>query len=268
MAEQVLRRSALPLLLYRPTDDAPQRGDAGQAGFAWSKLAVPLDGSLLSEMALELAGRLALASNLQVEPVHVLSDTSRGPHSATGTDGAAGVAEDRQTMETYLSDRAGALSQHGIQASYRILNGDPGVRMVEAAQEGSDTLMVMSTHGRTGLGRMMHGSVADHLVRSSGTPVLLVRGRPTTIGGGRYRLLRLLGEGNKKEVYLGYDTQGDREVAVTLVKSHVLSPEEVDRLKAGAESISTIGDQVAPRCTWMSAKNRATFTWSQPPSST
>jgi len=92
---------------------------------------------------------------------------------------------------------------------------------------------------------MMHGSVADHLVRNSSTPVLLVRGRPSTIGGGRYRLLRLLGEGNKKEVYLGFDTQGDREVAVTLVKSHVLSPEEVDRLKAGAESISTIGDQVA-----------------------
>ena len=89
------------------------------------------------------------------------------------------------------------------------------------------------------------GNLFHHLVRSSGTPVLLVRGRPTTIGGGRYRLLRLLGEGNKKEVYLGYDTQRKREVAVTLVKSHVLSPEEVDRLKAGAESISTIGDQVA-----------------------
>ena len=189
VAEQVLRRSALPLLLYRPTEDAPQRGDAGQVGFAWSKLAVPLDGSLLSEMALELAGRLALASDLQVELVHVLADTSRGPHSATGTDDAAGVAEDRQTMETYLSDRAGALSQQGIQASYRILNGDPSVRMVEAAQEDSDTLLVMSTHGRTGVGRMMHGSVADHLVRNSSTPVLLVRGRPSTIGGGRYRLL-------------------------------------------------------------------------------
>ena len=55
-------------------------------------------------------------------------------------------------METYLSDRADALSQQGIQASYRILNGDPRVRMVEAAQEGSYTLVVMSTHGayRTG----------------------------------------------------------------------------------------------------------------------
>ncbi len=78
VAEQVLRRSALPLLLYRPTDDAPQRGNAGQGGFAWSKLAVPLDGSPLSEMALEQASRLALASNLEVELVHVLSDTSRG----------------------------------------------------------------------------------------------------------------------------------------------------------------------------------------------
>ncbi len=92
---------------------------------------------------------------------------------------------------------------------------------------------------------MMHGSVADHLVRRSNNPVLLVRGRPSTIGEGRYRLLRLLGEGNKKEVYLGDDTLEEREVAVTLVKSHVLSPREIDRIRTGAGSISTIGDQAA-----------------------
>ena len=55
----------------------------------------------------------------------------------------------------------------------------------------------------------------------------------------------MVGEGNKKEVYLGYDTQDEREVAVTLVKTHILTPQQVDQIRVGAESMSTVGDQVA-----------------------
>lgn len=235
VAEQVLRRSALPLLLYRPTQEARPRD------ISWSKLVVPLDGSTLSEVALQQASEIATAGNLNVELLHVLSTSDSGPSSGD----APSETQDRHAMETYLRDRADAFSQQGVQVSYRLLDGDPRFHMVEAAQAGPDDLVVMSTHGRTGLGRMMHGSVADHLVRNSSSPVLLVRGRPSTIGGGRYRLLRLLGEGNRKEVYLGYDTQDEREVAVTLVKSHILSPQQVDQIKAGADSISTVGDQAA-----------------------
>ncbi|PKB64752.1 MAG: hypothetical protein BZY80_02260 [SAR202 cluster bacterium Io17-Chloro-G2] len=238
VAEQVLRRSALPLLLYRPTDDASRRE------ISWSKLVVPLDGSHLSELALQQASAIATAGKFDVELVHVASERS-GAEAGPSESDAHVEAQAPQTMESYLQDRAETFSQQGVQVSYRILNGDPRFHMVEAANSGSDNLVVMSTHGRTGLGRMMHGSVADHLVRSSSAPVLLVRGRPSTIGGGRYRLLRLLGEGNRKEVYLGYDTQAEREVAVTLVKSHILSPRQMEQIKAGAESISTVGDQVA-----------------------
>jgi len=200
----------------------------------------------MSELALEQARAIATAVGLNVELIHVLSDTSQRPHpeSPSGA-GPAGEAPDRQSMESYLRDRADALSQQGIQVSYRIISGDPKIEVVEAATGGPSALVVMSTHGRTGLGRMRHGSVAEEVVRRSASPVLLVRGRPSTIGAGRYRLLRLLGEGNRKEVYLGYDTQDEREVAVTLLKTHVLSPQEVDQIKAGAGSISTIGDQVA-----------------------
>ena len=235
VAEQVLRQSAMPLLLYRPADDAYQRD------ISWTKLVVPLDGSHLSELALRQAGEIATAGDFNVELVHVLSDSDSGPSSGN----APAETQDRHEMETYLRDRADALSQQGIQVSYRLLNGDPRFQMEEGVQPGPNDLVVMSTHGRTGLGRMMLGSVADHLVRNSNFPVLLVRGRPSTIGGGRYRLLRLLGEGNKKEVYLGYDTQDEREVAVTLVKTHILTPQQVDQIRVGAESMSTVGDQVA-----------------------
>ena len=212
----------MPLVLYRPTDDE------GQRWISWGKVVVPLDGSPLSELALQQASAIATAAGLSVELVHVLSDASERPAPGLPRgDAAAAEAQDRQAMETYLRDRADALSQQGIQVSYRVIDGDPTTQIVEAAQGDPGALMVMSTHGRTGLGRMMHGSVADQVVRRSGSPVLLVRGRPSTIGGGRYRLLRLLGEGKKKEVYLGYDTQDEREVAVTLVTSHVLSTRQV-----------------------------------------
>ena len=112
VAEQVLRQSAMPLLLYRPTDDESQRW------ISWSTIVVPLDGSPMSELALEQARAIATAVGLNVELIHVMSDTSQRPHpeSPSGA-GPAGEAPDRQSMESYLRDRADALSQQGIQVS-------------------------------------------------------------------------------------------------------------------------------------------------------
>ena len=125
VAEQVLRQSAMPLLLYRPTDDESQRW------ISWSTIVVPLDGSPMSELALEQAREIATAVGLNVELIHVMSDTSQRPHpeSPSGA-GPAGEAPDRQSMESYLRDRAAALSQHGIQVSYRIISVYPKIAVV------------------------------------------------------------------------------------------------------------------------------------------
>ena len=60
----------------------------------------------------------------------------------------------------------------------RLLHGDPAACIIEAASETRDRLVAMTTHGRSGIGRWVLGSVADRVVRNSGDPVLLVRAAP------------------------------------------------------------------------------------------
>ena len=57
-----------------------------------------------------------------------------------------------------------------------MLRGDPAGSIIDIASETNDRLVAMITHGRSGLGRWVLGSVAERVVRHSGDPVLLVRG--------------------------------------------------------------------------------------------
>jgi nucleotide-binding universal stress UspA family protein len=66
-------------------------------------------------------------------------------------------------------------SRAGIAVEYRLLYGDPATVILEVAQEIGADLIVMGTHGRTGLRRLLMGSVAEPVVRTASCPVLTVR---------------------------------------------------------------------------------------------
>lgn len=63
----------------------------------------------------------------------------------------------------------------GIRVERRLEDGDPGIVIVQLAREIPCDVIVMGTHGRTGLGRLLMGSVAEHVVRKSPCPVLTVK---------------------------------------------------------------------------------------------
>jgi nucleotide-binding universal stress UspA family protein len=65
-----------------------------------------------------------------------------------------------------------------LQAEHRLLEGDAATGIRRAAQESKCDLIVMGTHGRTGLGRLLMGSVAEQVVRTSSCPVLTVKTPP------------------------------------------------------------------------------------------
>jgi nucleotide-binding universal stress UspA family protein len=68
------------------------------------------------------------------------------------------------------------LKNNGVQAEFEvILHHAPDVAITESARGKEGTLIAMSTHGRSGFTRWMLGSVTDHVVRTSGAPVLVVR---------------------------------------------------------------------------------------------
>ncbi|HEX5547117.1 MAG TPA: universal stress protein, partial [Ktedonobacterales bacterium] len=77
--------------------------------------------------------------------------------------------------EKYLASTAATLREHGIQCQAHLGRGDPASGVLDTAQELGTMLIVMTTHGRTGLARFALGSVADRLVRGGVAPVLLIR---------------------------------------------------------------------------------------------
>ena len=63
----------------------------------------------------------------------------------------------------------------GIAVSFLIWEGDPGEAIIEAARSERADLIVVGSHGRSGVGRFLIGSVSDHVVRHAPCPVLVVR---------------------------------------------------------------------------------------------
>jgi nucleotide-binding universal stress UspA family protein len=71
----------------------------------------------------------------------------------------------------------------GITVSFLVWTGDPGESIVSAAEAESADLVVVGTHGRGTIGRLLLGSVSDHVVRNAPCPVLVVR--PASRGSSR-----------------------------------------------------------------------------------
>ncbi len=81
--------------------------------------------------------------------------------------------EDR-AVEGYLSSLAGPLQAEGLDVSWEAVEGRAADRIVELAHSEGADLVAMSTHGRSELGELILGSVADEVLREVGIPVLLV----------------------------------------------------------------------------------------------
>ncbi len=72
----------------------------------------------------------------------------------------------------------------GLDVEYRVVEGDPAAQIVYAAKELNASLIVMGTHGRTGLGRLLMGSVAETVSRQAPCPVLTLKA-PFPVGAAR-----------------------------------------------------------------------------------
>jgi nucleotide-binding universal stress UspA family protein len=79
------------------------------------------------------------------------------------------------TATRYLEGVKTRLAGEDVRATSLMLRGHPATRIIDHAQETERILVVMSTHGRTGMKRWLLGSVADRVVRRSHRPTLLIR---------------------------------------------------------------------------------------------
>jgi nucleotide-binding universal stress UspA family protein len=136
-----------------------------------ARILVPLDTSRLAEQALPTVGAMARAANADVRLVLV-----HQPRPAAGYPDAPWNAAHFGTERTYLDDTARGLSRDfGIHVSTQHPNGPPAESAIEAATEWGADLVVIATHGRTGVARAWAGSMADRVMRSLDVPVLMLR---------------------------------------------------------------------------------------------
>ena len=140
----------------------------------YTRALVPLDGSPLAEAVLPfivaIAGPLGMDVVLLrvIEPVPHMSEMPAGI-AAEALEGRAREAED------YLAPLAAELTGRGIRTSWHVRRGAVADTIVTAARSTGSDVVAMSTHGRSGLGRLLFGSVAEQVLRHADVPVLLMR---------------------------------------------------------------------------------------------
>ncbi len=146
VADRLLRHGSAPVLLVR----------AFSAPLDLTRVVVPLDGSARAEAALGVVAALGRAIVGNVTLLRVI-----------------GGEEDEAEAQAYLTTLALRLQQDQLNCRQRVERGEPAQTIIEVA--GKDSLVVMATHGRSGLTRWALGSVADRVCHDGVAGVLLVR---------------------------------------------------------------------------------------------
>jgi len=170
VATKLLHATHTPLLLVRPRADG-KPSDAA----ALTKLLVPLDGSELSGSALPFAGHLAKSLGASIVLFHAIFEPVMTYPGAEAVFDAGALTEMESGAHEYLASAARDLTAKGVKADPAVAIGNATDGIVWAAEREGAGLIVMSTHGRSGIGRIVLGSVADAVVRRTSLPVVLVR---------------------------------------------------------------------------------------------
>ena len=157
----------------------------------YGKILVPLDGSKLAEVVLPYVQELARRFDWEVTLIEVIAPLSKlvaetmpagmepaGAGTAVGVEAASeALKAEREDARIYLEGVVGRLKTQEIKLRTEILEGMAGDAIVDYAHDQGMELIAMSTHGRSGLRRLVFGSVADQVFRRAGTPVSLSAAR-------------------------------------------------------------------------------------------
>jgi nucleotide-binding universal stress UspA family protein len=143
----------------------------------YDKILVAVDGSECSMVALDQARDLAETLGSTVYVVSVADVRLTFGESPAVGDAAHVVDYARQQAQSAVDAGLERLSadEHGFQTESEVLVGIPASELIEYVDEHDIDLVVIGTHGRSGLDRLLLGSVAERVIRSSSAPVLVVR---------------------------------------------------------------------------------------------
>ena len=168
VADKILCVSSIPVWLIRAGtvdsvtyDKWPQR-----------TLLVPLDGSVLAEKVLPHVE--VLAKQPAPPPVDVvLFRVAEAP--TTSGHYFRNIPESREEIEQYLAKIAARLKNSNLRVQSKVSSGDPAEQIVSYGRANPFSIIVMSTHGHSGMSRWFYGSVATKVLEHASNPIFLVR---------------------------------------------------------------------------------------------
>lgn len=141
----------------------------------FSRVVVPLDGSPLAESIIPFLLQIAGPLDVEVVLLRVLQpippEVIEGSRYVVVEDVEKRAADARE----YLAPLAARLAAAGVRATIDVRRGDPVTEIIAGAREAGADLIAMTTHGRSGLGRLLFGSVAEAVLRQTEVPVFLMR---------------------------------------------------------------------------------------------
>lgn len=146
----------------------------------FKKILVPLDGSLTAEAALEAAMQLGRAFQAEILLVRSIQLAYAGMPMTAGADWVwpqYEVEDSRREVYDYLETIRRAHDCPDCHVRSVALEGDPASCIVDTAQEEDVDLIVMTTHGQTGIRRAVFGSVTERVLHSVDCPVIVTRSK-------------------------------------------------------------------------------------------
>ena len=182
VADGVVRRSAVPVLLVRPVE--PTGGHPGEAAFR--HVLLPLDGSTAGELVIRRAIDVAGADGVQFTLLRVLAPEDSATRALLPRRGEQpSTRAQRATVEALLESQAEGLRSRGLVARTQTLVHDSAAACIlEYAKASGADLVAMSTRSRGGVERLVLGSVADKVLRGSDRPLLLLNPTEAETGPG------------------------------------------------------------------------------------
>jgi nucleotide-binding universal stress UspA family protein len=145
----------------------------------YKKILVPLDGSPRAEAILPHVEDLALHSKSEVALLRVIepSDALIGVDGITVEVSQRIIDEEFEASENYLKAKQGELCAKGIQTRTYVKFGPVVQTILDIAQAENADLIALASHGRTGLARIVYGSVAAGVLQQIDRPLLLIRAK-------------------------------------------------------------------------------------------
>ena len=148
----------------------------------FKKIMVCLDGSKLAEQIIPYAAEEAFCFNAKLvlfQSYIIPSAVAAAQAQVVFASGPDIIQEEANRLHTeatkYLESMATKLRERGLDVTCVVTRGSAGEAIIDYAHHEEIDLIAIATHGHGGLGRVIFGSVADHVLRESGLPILVIK---------------------------------------------------------------------------------------------